>query len=417
MSQRASLEPLRFRAYRYLLSGRFASLLGNGIAPIALAFAVLDLSGSATALGLIIASRTVPQIFLMLFGGVIADRFPRDRVIVWANSLGAATQGLAALLLVTGTAELWQLAVIEAANGAVTAFAFPATSGLTPQTVPNHVLQQANALLRLAINAAMIGGAVLGGILVASIGSGWAMAVDSLTFAVGALLFSRIRLRATGRAFPGEVPPKRSVLNDLREGWQGFISRTWLWTVVVAASFVNAAWTGSVSVLGPLVADDSIGRAGWGLVLAATATGMIAGALLALRVRPRRTLRVGVLGTALTVPVLVILGVNPTLSLLLPAAFVGGVGLETFGIYWDLSMQQHVPQEMLSRVYSYDALGSFVFMPIGQVAAGPIAVAIGTEQALLVGAGVIAVATIGMFAVPTVRNLERTDLAGGRAAG
>jgi MFS family permease len=120
---------LQYRSFRYLLSGRFASLLGNGIAPIALAVAVLDLSGSATALGLIVACRTIPQVFLMLFGGVIADRFPRDRVIVVANSLGAATQGLAALLLITGTAELWQLGVIEAANGAVTAFAFPPRPG------------------------------------------------------------------------------------------------------------------------------------------------------------------------------------------------------------------------------------------------------------------------------------------------
>ena len=410
MSQRASLAPLEYRAFRYLLSGRFASLLGNGIAPIALAFAVLDLSGSATALGLIVACRTIPQIFLMLFGGVIADRFPRDRVIVVANSLGAGTQGLAALLLITGTAELWQLAAIEAANGAVTAFAFPATSALTPQTVPNKVLQQANALLRLAINAAMISGAVLGGILVASIGSGWAMGVDAVTFGVGAVLFARIRLKPTPQSAEGESQPKSSVLSDLRNGWQEFLGRTWIWTIVLAASFMNAAWTGSVGVLGPLLADESFGRTGWGLVLASSAAGMATGALVALRVRPVRTLRVGVLAIMLMVPLLVAMGLSPVLGLLLPTAFIAGVGLETFGIYWDLSLQQHVSEDVLSRVYSYDALGSFVFVPLGQIAAGPLAIAAGTQDALLLAAGIVVIATLAMLAVPTVRNLERTDL-------
>ena len=170
-----TLAPLRHPAFRYLFIGRFATFIGNAVAPIALAFAVLDLSDSGAVLGVVIACRMVPQILLTLFGGVIADRFSRIRVMVVSSSLGALSQGLAAALVLGGHAQIWQLAVIQAFNGAVSAFAFPASAGLTPQTVPGPILQQANALLRLVINAAVIGGAAVGGLLVASVGSGWAL--------------------------------------------------------------------------------------------------------------------------------------------------------------------------------------------------------------------------------------------------
>ena len=267
-THREAFAPLRFQAFRQLFLGRFASFLGNAVAPIALAFAVLDLSGSVAALGLVIACRTIPQVLLMLFGGVVADRFSRTRVMVVSSALGAITQGLAATLLLSGHAQIWQLAVIEAVNGAVGAFAFPASAGLTPQTVPSTVLQQANALLRLAINAAFIGGAALGGLLVASVGSGWALMVDACTFAIAAVCFSRLRLvppipPPTDPALLAEHVPSvvgqatPSVLADLKEGWREFASRTWLWSTVVAFAFINAAESGSVGVLGPFVADDT----------------------------------------------------------------------------------------------------------------------------------------------------------------
>ena len=163
-------------------------------------------------------------------------------------------------------------------------------------------------------------------------------------------------------------------------------------------------------MLGPLVADDTVGRAAWGFVLSAVAVGMVVGGLLALRVRPRRTLLVGMIGIALMVPFLVTLATHPTTPALVAAALVSGIGTETFGIYWDLSMQQHVPQEVLSRVYSYDALGSWIFMPIGLIVAGPLAEAIGPEETLICAAVLITVATIATIAVPSVRHLERTDL-------
>jgi MFS family permease len=414
--------PFAFAAFRLLLLSRGASFLGNAIAPIALAFAVLDITGSVTDLGLVVASRTLPQVFLVLFGGVVADRFPRTKVIVASNSLGAASQGVAAVLLITGHVNLWQLALIQAVNGSVTAFAFPAGAGLTPQTVPGDVLQPANALLRLVINASLIGGAAIGGLLVASVGPGWAIAVDAATFAFAAVCVSRIRLRTPEPAAAGgppdhphhpetidEAAPRDSMVADLREGWREFVGRTWLWVVVLAFSFINAAESGSLGVVGPLVADDSIGRAAWGFVLSAVAVGMAGAALTALRVRPRRTLLVGMAGILGMVPFLVVLATHPTTPALVAAALLSGLGVETFGIYWDLSMQQHVPQQTLSRVYAYDMLGSLMFIPLGQVAAGPLVAAFGSQATLLAAAALIAVVTAATIAVPSVRRLERTD--------
>ncbi len=416
---RTTRTPLTYQPFRWLLLSRGASHFGNAVAPIALAFAVLDLTGSAAALGLVVACRTIPQVLLVLFGGVVADRFPRTTVIVSSNAVGALTQGVAATLVITGRASIWQLAVIEALNGAATAFSFPAGAGLTPQTVPNSVLQQANALLRLVINGSVIGGAAIGGLLVASVGSGWALAVDAATFGLAAAFVARIRLvdETTARSVAPHHPdglesatPRTSVIDDLRVGWVAFASRTWLWTVVLAFSMINAAWAGSIGVLGPVVADDSIGRAAWGFVLSAEAVGMVIGALTALRLRPRRTLLVGMLGIAAMLPFLIVLATRPTTLALIVTALATGLGMETFGIYWDLTVQQHIPQEILSRVYAYDMLGSLMFIPIGQVVAGPVADWIGAEEALLMAAGIIALATLATLAVPSVRSLERTDL-------
>ena len=245
--------------------------------------------------------------------------------------------------------------------------------------------------------------------------------VDACTFGIAAVCFSRLRLvppdppshrpraarGARTSALVGQATP--SVLADLKEGWREFASRTWLWSTVVAFAFINAAESGSVGVLGPFVADDSVGRAGWGFTLAAVSIGMVLAALVALRVRPRRTLLVGMIGIVFMVPFLLALAWHPTVPVLVVTGLVSGAGIETFGIYWDLSMQQHVPQEVLSRVYSYDALGSLIFIPIGQIAAGPLASAVGTEEALVIASIVILVAILALLAVPSVRRLERTD--------
>ena len=404
MSSRAALAPFQSRPFRLLFGGRLADNVANAVAPIALAFAVLDLGGGATVLGLVLAARTVPMVLFVLFGGVVADRLPRHLVLVAANAVSSGTQALVAVLLLTGTAELWHLAAIEAVNGVSSAFMMPASSGLTPQTVPADQLQPANALLRLGHNFSFVTGSAAGGALVALSGSGWAFAVDAVLFGVGAVLLGRIHLPANARLVTA------SLLTDLREGWTEFRSRTWLWVVVVQFAFVNAAWSGATSALGPVVADDTIGRAAWGLVLAALTAGMFVGGLLALRGRWERPLLVGTIAVLLEAPLLMVLGLEPRVVPLLLAAFVAGIGFETFGVAWDVSMQSNIPADRLSRVYSYDWFGSLVFIPVGLVLAGPLSALVGVDTTI-VGAGLVVIAaTLAALAVPSVRNLRRVSL-------
>jgi predicted MFS family arabinose efflux permease len=399
-----AVDPFRSAAFRYLFAGRFVSFLGNAIAPVAIAFAVLDLTGSAGDLGLVLAARSLPMVVFVLVGGVVADRLPRQVVLAAASGLSALTQAIAAALLLTDNATIASLMALEALNGASSAFLFPAIAGITPQTVAPKLLQQANASLRLGQNAAWIGGAAVAGFLVAAVGSGWSLAVDALTYALGALLLSRIRLP------PGDRVVAGSTLRDLREGWTEFRARTWVWVIVIQATFVNLAIACGFTTLGPVIADETVSRQVWGLVLAAQAVGMILGGLLALRVRPLRPLRVGVLASALIAPLLAALAFTPQALPLVLCAVAAGVGIEVFSVLWDLSLQQHVPPDRLSRVASYDVLGSFVFIPVGYVLAGPLSDAFGVT-ATVAGCAIVALtATLLTMCVRDVRDLRRTDV-------
>ena len=400
---RRSPGPLREREFRLLFLGRTISVAGTALAPIALAFAVLELTDSLTALGLVLAARTVPQLVFLLLGGVWADRLPRHKVMVGSNLTSGAAQAVVALLLLTGTAELWQLVALQLVAGASSAFFFPASSGIVPQTVPRQLLQPANALLRLSLNSTQIAGAAAGGILVATVGSGWALAFDALTYLAAAAVLGLMRIPPTARVHA------TNVLADLREGWQEFSSRTWLWAIVIGFGFLNATHQGSSNVLGPAIARDELGgAAAWGLILAGQAAGLVLGGLVLLRFRPRRPLLTGCAAVALMVPGLLLLALHAPVPVIVAAYVLAGVGIELFGVLWDLSLQEHVPQEKLSRVYSYDALGSFVLIPIGLAAAGPIAAAVGREATLVGAAAIVLLVTLAMVSIRDVQRLERS---------
>jgi len=401
--------PLRHRDFRWLFTGRTVSHFGNAVAPIALAYAVLDLTGSLTALGLVVAARSIANVTLLLLGGVLADRWPRALVLTGAQLAAALTQAAVAALVLTGSATVPLLVVLSVLNGAAAAIAFPATASLLPQTVPGHLLQQANALSRLGLNTALIGGAAAAGALVALVGPGWGLALDAACFALAAACFSRI----TG--VPRPVPERTSPLRDLRDGWTEFTSRRWVWVVVAQFCVVNAAWVGGTAVLGPAVADASIGRAGWGLASAATGAGLAAGAVIAMAWQPRRALATGVLACLLLCAPLLALSRGPSLALLLPAMFAAGLALEQFGIAWDVSLQENVPPDRLARVYSYDALGSYLAIPLGEIAVGPLAERIGLAPTLLGCATLVLLATLVALSSRDVRQLHRRPAsAGGR---
>jgi MFS family permease len=392
---------LRHPAFRLLLTGRTLSTLGNTIAPIALAFAVLDLTGSATDLGLVVGTRTLVNVAFLLFGGVLADRLPRHLMMVGASVLAAATQGAVAALILTHTATVPLLIGLSAANGMVSALTMPASSAILPQTVPPDERQQANALSRLFFNGAAIVGAPAGGAIVATVGPGWGIAVDAVTFLLAGACYAFLRVPRTATA-----AGRRGILADLLTGWTEFRSRTWLWAVVVGAAVMNACWSGALYVLGPTVANGTIGRQAWGFVLAAQTVGMIIGALIAMRLRIRRMLFFGTACTALMALPMLVLGVAPLVVPLVAAAFTAGVGLELFTVGWETTMQEHIAPEKLARVYSYDMVGSFVAMPIGEVTAGPVAQAVGIQGALIGAAALVLLAVLGILTSRDVRTLE-----------
>jgi MFS family permease len=394
--------PLREREFRRLFAGRTISMAGSAMAPVALAFAVLDLTGSTTDLGLVLAAREIPTVAFILFGGVWADRLPRHRVMVASNLLSGASQAAAAALLISGGARIWQLAALAAVNGSSSAFFFPASTGVVPQTVPQPMLQQANAALRLSLNATNIVGAAIGGILVAATSPGWAIAIDAASYGAAAACIGAMNL-------PGGVRVEGStVLHELREGWQDFWSRTWLWAIVLQFAIVNAVETGSVNVLGPAVAKKDLGGAGaWGGVLAATSLGLVLTGVVMLRWRPRRILRTATFGIFPMVLPLVALAWPAPLSVVIVAGFLAGAGVEVFGVLWDTAMQQEIPGEKLSRLSSYDALGSFVLTPVGLAVAGPLGAAIGLRTTFLGSAVLIVVATALVLVSGDVRTLAR----------
>ena len=396
--------PLGRRSFRFLFLGRTTSFVGNAFANVALAFAVLDLTGSKADLGLVLAARSLPTVLFLLVGGIWADRLPRHRVMVISNVVSGLSQGTIAVLLLSGHAEVWHLAALGAINGASSAFFFPAASGIVPQTVPQHLLQPANAILRLGQNASWIAGAAFGGLVVAATSPGIGIAVDAATFFAAAVCLALIHLPAALRM------ESSNFFGELRDGWREFRTRTWLWVIVLQFGFVNAITLGVEGVLGPAIAKDDLGGAApWGLILTAQSLGLIAGGLILLRIKPRRLLLTATLGFLLTIPFLLgLAGPLPVIGLILLAA-LAGIGSETFGIMWDTTMQQEIPQEKLSRVYSYDALGSWVLIPLGLAVAGPAAEVFGTRETILGAAAISLTATLAVLFVRDVRTIERRD--------
>ncbi|MEV6634324.1 MFS transporter [Actinoplanes sp. NPDC051470] len=400
---RESLGPLKLAGYRTWLGGRVTSAFGNSIAPIALAFAVLDISGSPRDLGLVVGARTLVNVLFVLFGGVLADRLPKNLLLVGSSLAAFASQAIVAALVLTGTATIPLLIGLSAFNGMVGALSWPTSSALVPQLVPPELRQQANAVGRLFFNAANILGAPIGGIIAAAAGPGWGIAVDALTFLLAAIFYGLIKLPP---AEPAPVAERQNIFRDLRTGWVEFRSRTWLWAVVAGFCVVNAALAGGLGVLGPAVADDTFGRERWGFVLAAETAGMIIGAVIAMRLRVRRLLYFGVVATAFVGLQMFVLGVHPVFPLMLAAGFIAGVTIEQFGIAWETTMQEHVPGDKLARVYSYDMLGSLLAVPIGQVAVGPFAEAFGIETTLVGLCALTLLAVVGMLCSRDVRHLE-----------
>jgi MFS family permease len=393
---------LRQHTFRHVFLGQAVSLLGTAIAPIALAFAVLGRTGgSATKLGLIMACASAALVASLLVGGVLADRFSRYRLMVGCDLIAFAAQGSIAGLFLAGNAPLGLIAALAAVSGAASGISYPALRGLIPQIVDDPQLQSANALIRLAQNSTSLAGASISGVLVVGVGAGWALAIDAVSFlaSAGLVLTSRAP-RARNAA--GSV----QIIAELREGWREVRSRQWLWVCIAQFTVVNLCLLPSINVLGPVVAREHYGGAlGWSVIVTAQAVGLVAGSLLAMRLRPAFPLLVATLVTFGFVPPLFLLAFRAPVWLVAVSMLGIGVAIDIYEVLWVTAVQEHIPSDKLSRVTSWDALGAFALEPVGLVLVGPLSAALGTQSTLIGAGSLVALSTLGALLVPSVRRL------------
>ena len=390
------LGALRERDFRLLFAGTMITTVGDRLAGIALAFAVLDIA-SATALGIVFAFRQGVQALVVVAGGVVSDRLPRNLVLVGASLVQGAAQAGTAFCVLAGVGGVEAIVVLQAVYGLGLGLVIPAEVGLVPQTVGPDKLQQANALQGLTRNVVAVLGPAIGGAIVVAGSPGVALALDAVSFLVCAELLRRIRVRPRADA---SAPP--GFLTELREGWREFTSRTWLWASVVLFGIGNLMAAGWI-VLGPLVADERLGGAGpWAVILTVGGIGAVVGSAVAMRVRPRRPLAACVIAAVpLSFQTLALALEAPT-WVIAAAAFLAGVGLSIHLTLWFTVFQQQVPERAQSRVASYDTLGSFVLMPLGFALAGPLADAIGITETLWIAVAVMWASWAAILALPSV---------------
>jgi MFS family permease len=391
-------EVLTERNFRLLFAGQAVSLLGDGMVPVALAFAVLEVSDSPSALGIVLAARLIPTVALLLAGGVVADRMSRRTVMVAADIVRMLSHAAMAALLLADAAEVWSLAVLAAVNGAGTAFFAPASTALLPMTVAPVHLQRANALRGLAQSAGFIAGPALAGVLVATAGAGVALAIDAGTFAVSAGFLLALRLERT------VPPPARPFVSELRDGWSEFVARDWVWGIVLGASLANMLGA-CYHVLGPIVAERELGGAGaWATIATAFGIGSLIGGVVILRRTIQRPLLVGQLVVSIWVVPWVLLALPAATALIAAAALAGGAGQMIFNALWEATLQAEIPAASLSRVSAYDWLGSLALNPFGAALIGPLAAGLGIRTTLLACAALVTVVNAAVLLLPGVRH-------------
>jgi MFS family permease len=400
---RSSTVALSERNFRLLWIGQTGSFLGDALVGVALAFAVLELTGSAADLGLVFAAFALPRVLFILAGGVWSDRLPRQRVMVACDLLRAAAQVVMSTLLITGNAEIWQLIAFAVVMGSAAAFFTPASIGLMPQIVAPGRLQEANALISISQSATHIFGPLLSGLIVATIGAGWAFAIDGASFLVSAGFLMALRVK------PGEAPARRSFVAELADGWHEVVSRSWVLACILTFSISNVS-LGAFQVLGPLVAQRELGGAtAWGLVAAGASIGGLAGGAIALRWKPDRPLIPAFLVMLLAqIELLLLVPPFPVLIVAM-GALTTIAAIVISNALWDTMLQQHIPRDRLSLVSSYDWMVSLVFQPIAFAAVGPVSEQIGVQETLLLATGIGLAANSLVLLVPSVRNLRRVE--------
>jgi MFS family permease len=405
-----TLAPLRHRPFRRQFLAEAISTTGSSLAPVATAFGVLAATGSARTLGLVLLAYSIPMLVLMIVGGVWADRLARHRLMMGADLVRFVTQCAFAALLLTHHHPLWAMLTLQVIAGAATAFAAPANLGLTAATAPPGTLQQANALLAVTRDIAGIAGPLIAGVLTVTVGAGWALMIDGISYLGSAVLLAGLRLpsvRELAERPSAQVTRKQtSFATEVREGWREVIKRSWVWASILYFAIFNVTFA-VIVVLGPArLAGTANGALSWGAITAGLSVGTLFGNALALRLSPGYLLRWPRIAELLGVPMIVALALGAPVPLLIATAVLLGTSMTFPDALWYTALQQEIPEEAISRVSAFDHLGSFALRPLGYMLAAAL-IAVGAQAALLALAVLVVAATVLSLLAPGVRNLKR----------
>ena len=403
----SSLDLFKHNHVKKFFLARFISNFGNGLSPIALAFGILHLpGGSANELGLVLGSTTLAMLVMSPFGGVLADKFGRIRVVALADIWGSLGLFVQAGYFFTGHVPLVVMLIANINFGLMWGIFWPAMSGVMPALLPEEKLQQGNAVQNLIQNGAMILGAAVGGVIVSAWGSSWALTIDAATFLIAGLVVFSFRHVA-----PDRSESQSSMLDDLLHGWKVFFSYPWIVTGVCCFSSIVMIWSMGENVLGPLIALKHFnGPKSWSLVLSSEAVGYVVGSLIAMKIKVKYPMRFLTIIT-LTISLYMWTLARPqSIWFIAAAAFAWGVTLDLWSTLWTTAMQRQVPPDALSRVSSIDAMGTMLLRPLGLALGAPLAAAIGISRAMEAGAALTVICILAMILVPDFRNMKMPAL-------
>ena len=396
-------EVLAHKYVKRLFLARFISNYGNGMGPIALAFGILGLpNGSANLLGLVLGTTTVLFLIMAPFGGVIADKYGRARMVGLTDMAAGLVLIVQAAYFTTGDVPIAVLLIVNGCFGILWGIFWPAFSGVIPAVLPEAGLQKGNALNQLLTNSGMIFGAASAGIFIDIFGVATTLAIDAASFFISGLLiytFRHLTPRVTGT--------ENSMLTDLRYGWGVFLSFKWIVNLVFAWSFIVMCWAAAENILGPLIALEHFnGAKSWSFVITAESIGLIVGSFIAIKIKVKYPLRFLQL-TSFSVTFYIFALAKPQ-SLLVIAfgAFLFGITLDLWGTLWNTALQRKVPRDVLSRVSSFDAMGSMMFRPIGLAIAGPLSSLFGITNFIYILAALSVVAVAAPLFSAEVRNMS-----------
>jgi MFS family permease len=401
----ASLPALRSRNFRLLFAGQAVSVIGDALFPVALAFAVLDLGGSPAQLGLVLAAQTLPLAALILATGVWADRLPRQTIMFVSDAGRGLAQAGAAALLLTGHAQIWHLAVLSAVYGTFEAGFRPAAGGLIPQLVEHEHLQQANALLGLAMNVGTVIGPAAAGLLIAAAGPGEAIAVDAATFVVSAASLLALKVPRPTRT---DEPGGAGFWPELRAGIAEVRRRRWMWTYMPAMGAYHLIALPGVLALGPVIANRELGGAGaWAIITSAFGIGTIFGNTVALKIQPRRPMFVAATATAIAATQPVIIALGGSTPVIAALELLAGIAVALAFGQWETTLGREIPEHALARVTSLDYFTSAGVMPFGFALVGPVAALAGTVPTMVASGVFVMTLAIAAAAQPDIRHLRR----------